>query len=662
MRFDELVEDTPVKPQAPVAFDELEDDRDKYGTGTELAKTAIEGALSGATLGFSDVAANELGISTPEARAGRRAANPITHGVTSLAGNLGLVGATGGLGSIIEAPTVAARIGLGAAETAGMAGIEAANDDWSQNKALDAQKIIAHAGIGALLGGVGHSVFEGFKYNRGTPFAKEASAELDNIAKVTSEDLPSFISELDKEAYLKGDFATLIENSRSIPSEEVPKIIDGIKNLKHNAPQIIEAGNVIDAPILEGVISANKRVQQYDNRFLKGPPTLPAVIRRREYDKGYRAVEKATKEALGDVSTLSSAELGNELKASLTHKIEQEVKPLNELYSALKEHYPVLPIGPRTGSFLAKKANDAKILRIAPDSPSGRIVKDYQDALLHRLKTVDDIKEYKTYINTSLATTAPSAEKNTVRLLSKELEEAEKATIIENAKQAVHNPQARDRILGLLKQRKDADTAYAPFRKDLDTLLEKLGKKETHGATDAIDFIKELTPEKITERLFSKKDSEFLQFFSKKFPEEMESIRKYQKKLIYDGATPYPNGLLDPNSVFREVKKLQPEIQRAIFDPYQLIKLKSAEIYYKEFPKDFNPSATSHALDLTEFLANPLKAIGRNISDLGVEQYVKFRGGERAVNAALEKRSVDTTKAINQKVKALFSGFKRFKK
>jgi hypothetical protein len=177
-QFDDLVDDSQAQnplPQAPKAeslpnFDDLKDDSQTYGSPTEMAKTAVEQGLSGATLGASKVLETQgipaLGIpaiTTPEAIAGREAANPITAGLSNVGGTAGMILGTGGLGGIAEGAGALARVGVGALEGAGIGGITTATDDWSQNKALDAQKIAANAGLGALLGGAGGIIGEAFK-------------------------------------------------------------------------------------------------------------------------------------------------------------------------------------------------------------------------------------------------------------------------------------------------------------------------------------------------------------------------------------------------------------------------------------------------------------------------------------------------------------------
>jgi hypothetical protein len=133
----------------------------QYGGAIEGAKALAEQAASGATLGASKVLETKLGITTPEAIAGREAEHPALSALGNVGGTAALIYGTGGLGGLGEGAGVLGKIGLGAAEGAGIGGVNQITDDWSQNKALDAQRIAASAGLGAILGGTGSALAEG---------------------------------------------------------------------------------------------------------------------------------------------------------------------------------------------------------------------------------------------------------------------------------------------------------------------------------------------------------------------------------------------------------------------------------------------------------------------------------------------------------------------
>lgn len=80
----------------------------KYGGAGEAAKAFGEHAASAATMGLSDVAERALGVSTPEAMAGREKAHPIASGAGTAAGVVAPLLATMG-GSAVESAGPLAR-------------------------------------------------------------------------------------------------------------------------------------------------------------------------------------------------------------------------------------------------------------------------------------------------------------------------------------------------------------------------------------------------------------------------------------------------------------------------------------------------------------------------------------------------------------------------
>lgn len=148
-----------------------------YNSASQMAKTAIEQGLAGATLGLSKVAETKLLGVRPEDIEGREKANPITATGANILGTAGMIAGTGGLGGLARGAGVGARIGIGALEGGGIGGLNQITDDWSQDKALDAQKIAASIGIGSLIGGAGAGIVEGVRA-KFSPKAAASAAEI----------------------------------------------------------------------------------------------------------------------------------------------------------------------------------------------------------------------------------------------------------------------------------------------------------------------------------------------------------------------------------------------------------------------------------------------------------------------------------------------------
>lgn len=628
---------------------------EKYGSALEMAKTALEQGLSGATLGLSKVAETKLFDVDPNAISGREEANPITAGLSNIGGTAGLLIGTGGLSGIAEGAGALGRVGTSALEGAGIGGVSQATDDWSQNKPLDAQKIAASAGLGALIGGSTSGLIEGLKYKLGTPLAKSAQPAIQEAEQPLAGEIKPVISEADAAPYEEGNFETTIKNSPAIPTDEVQNILEGTKDVKENAQEIASAAQTIRAPVLEGMISDNKWVQRAEDSLLNGAPTFSGQLRTKAYDQVYQAVKNATDTAIGENASFSKAELGNLLKEGIIQKINQQVAPINELYGELKNYTSAIPLSERSAPAIARNISNLQEIRISPSSPEGQLAKRVINEI-GNLKTVDDVKVYKSVLMRSVSPTASSGEKRMAAILADKLGDLEDSSILRFAKTQMKTPEAQQRIASLIDQKQLADQTYKPFKQDLQTLGEQLGKGKVYGAQDAIDFIQNrLTPEELTQKLFSKNNSEFLNFFQKKFPDEMGLMRQYQKSALRDQAS--KTGTLTPAMVFKEVNKLQPEVQKALFSQAELQQLKAAEIVRNSIPKNFNPSGTERAAQLGEFFKHPKGALLANARDAALLTYIKMGGGNiaNATSAALQKHAETTNSDLENAVKSAFT-------
>lgn len=670
---DQFVSNLGTQPLPPGAIpeDQFQMTEDA-GSGLGIAKTALEQGLSGLTLGASKAIETQgipalaiPPISSPEAVAARQKENPITSFASNLVGTGALIAGTGGLGGVARAVTgakalgTAASIGINALEGAGIGGVNQATDDWSQNKPLDAQKIAASAGLGALLGGAVGGVIEGIKYKFGTPLAKVS--EVGNVASSVPEGTePPVISQVDAQGYKNGEFVPSVENSAAINQDDVPKILEGLKDQKPDAEQIVNAAGEIGAPVLDGMTSDSKWVQKAEDALINGAPTFSGIKRQKLYQQVFDAVKNTTDAAVGEGSPYTQAELGSKLAESITQKIAAEVEPINKLYGALKPYYSEIPLSESAAPTVAKNLSELQELRISPSSPEGQLAKRALNEI-GNLKTVDDVKVYKTILNRSISPTASTGEKRMAGVISDQLSNLESNSIVDFAKN-VQAPALKENLNGLLAQREAADTAYKPFKQDLNTLAEHLGKRKVYGAQDAINFIQDLTPESLVKKLFSKNDSGFVQFFSKKFPQEMELMRQYQKGVIRDAAS--KTGEFSPTTVFREINKLEPEIAKSIFSKEELQKIRAAQIVHKSIPKSFNPSGTDHTNAFRAFFEHTTGALVSNARDFAISQFIKSGGGNilSKTSQALKNQVTSSDSKLNNGIEALFSEGSRDRK
>ncbi len=206
------------------------------------------------------------------------------------------------------------------------------------------------------------------------------------------------------------------------------------------------------------------------------------------------------------------------MKKSISEQIEEQNAPIKALYDEIKQYHDIIPLSERSGPAIARNIKELQELRLSPSSPEGKLAARVMREI-DNLKTVDDVKTYKSMLSRSISPTASSGEKRMVGILSDKLTDLEESSIERFARNNMKTPEAFQKVKGLIEQRKAANAQYKEFIGKVKDLSEQLGKGRVYGVQDALNFIKGLTPEQVTNRLFTKNNSQFLKFFEKEFPQ-----------------------------------------------------------------------------------------------------------------------------------------------
>lgn len=631
----------------------------EYGTLGQQTIAGLEGIARGATLGASDVIEPTLFGTTKEAIKARKEVNPGTSLAGNIVGGAGLIGLTGGLAAPAEAALGGAGLGAtllatgaeGALFGAGSAVSDAALGDPD----LNAQKVVADVGLGALMGVGAGLAGHGLKSLAGR-FGVKGS-------------LPEAFA---KEAGSANESA---ETARAVEALSQP-------GLKSGAPEVMEAAERLNLPVMNGMVSESPWVQKAESALLNGAPTYSAIKRANLYAEGYNGAINALESVVPE-QALSKAQTGSVIQDGLVNKIAEESRPISELYNTIKQTSQEVPLSERSAPRIAKNIMEMQEVKLSPSSPEARLATRVADEIAN-LKTVDDIKAYRAILNRSVSPTASSGEKRILAVLSDKLQDLEENTITRHAEKfldefAALDPEAKinfqsqaDRYSSLLQQKKEAAAIYKPFIEKVSTLAEQLGKKRVYGPQDAINFIRDLDVEQVANRLSKKDASQFRNFFEKTFPEENAVLRDYQRNALREAAS--KNGEFNPKTFFKKFNDLEPEMQKSLFSPDEIQKIKDAETYIRAIPKDFNPSGTAGMSAFREFFKSPTGALAANARDFGIEQFIRTMGAlpenvrpnpyevgtEMAqrfnrLNAA--RNFMDRTdKAIRQNAKAIFGG------
>lgn len=587
--------------------------REKFGGTAGELKAAGAGALSSATFGLGTKALTSTGIVDPETIKGLREVNPVAYATGEVGGVIGSAflpgvnlvkgaeiarkGITAGVAKMLpEATTLGGKVLQSA--TAGAVGSAAEgafygagaliNDSALGDPDLNAEKVMSTLGYSAAFGG-------------------GIGAILGPVERAFAGRAKGFLSEsVDGRPITPKDTLDMAIGSQELvtPQQRVG-IVDGLKQLKTNAKEIKSAAEEIGAPLLESQISASKYVQDLDS-LLSQSRTPIGIARQQLFKQGADAAETAVKQAVGDAPMMTAVEVGDAIKASLTAKVESKVKPISEMYDYLKQSTEFIPVSDKAKQVIA--AN----LRSETQQFSIGIEKKIGDAILNNLenlKTVDDLKRF----NTQLYKEFPMNKSDVARYAEKitNLEEASVIRAAEKFAAESGDQEAKALITGLIGTRKEANASYKALMEEIGELSGVLGKKRVKGPGDFIDFVDDLTSEKIVDKLFTKKNSAFLEKFAKTFPEEASLIFANERGKMLTKAIRGES--FSVAALAKQVDDLSPEVRNVMFTPEQLKKIKAAKTYLDAIPKNINPSGSATTIELQKYMGDVFTA-GRDIA------------------------------------------------
>lgn len=676
--------------------------QEQYGSGGQQAIAALEGAAQGLAGPLAPAAERALGVKAEDIR-GREEANPKTHIASELAGfvapavlsgggsMLAKVGVTGAaevanaaraaeaftqagvLGKAGEA--VAAATGLGgkgagfvsqvgsdairaAFETALYQGGDELSKLVKENPEAGASSAIAHIGLAGVMGGVFGGAIGAALRKTGIigEAADIAEKELSSAAVEGGEPLidGTFVSAVDRPKLDAGDFETTIKHAPDLSEKQKKGIMEGLRERAPHAKDVERVAKENNLPVHPGMISASKDIQRVTSGLLEGAPTYSSLATKAVYDEGYKGANAIVEGALGAGSNMSKAEVGQAFQEALASQIKEENAPIREMYEQLKAHTEHIPLNLDTGRIVLELENMPEF-RLAGSLPGGNLVKGALEGIA-KAQTVDDLKVISTAVRGSLGHAATPSERRVAAIISDKLRQLEEDSIETFARVAAKTPEDKAIAEALPAARKAADAQYKPFIEKIKKLSKALGKGSVHGPQDAIQFIENLTPEQVTNRLFSKNNSQFLKFFEKEFPEQAALMRDYQRGVLREAAT--KEGVLSPKDLFNRINKLEPEVQEAIFSKAELKKLADAETYLRAFPKNYNPSNTSNMEAIREFFVSPVKTLSANARDLAMDKFIKTFGASPRARQAMElgKATVKGEQAATKAVRSLVSG------
>lgn len=603
--------------QSPPGFvpdSQFVSDQDKFGGIASQIGAGVEGVaqgLAGPVATGAEALLSQAGVPglTPQDQAGRTAANPWTHGIGETAGFIG--GALTGTGeaALLEhaglalAPGAEAlgKVGSMAARGAIEMGLLQGGDEISKRINDDPEQtvgsVVAHIGLSSLLGGAGGAAL-------GAIFPKWITENQEPVEQGI-QDLKNTIS------------GSVPDPDANQPLQTISDNAPTASNLKSNDVAKVAARN--NWPVMEGMTSDNTYVKQAEDALLNGPPTIPGIARRKLYDNALNAVTNDVDSAIASPSDLSETQVGQQMRDSLVQKLDQQYAPIKQMYAAIEPYQQAIPISDlSTGSLSRNIMKIADEQGLIPGTERYNFIKTFSDGI----GDVDNLQKLAN-LRTEVNRSAGPLTKDLAGAINDKLDGVQDRAIGRFA-QTMRTQDASNKILDVIDQAKQAKKGYAAYREQLQELGNNIGKKKIYGPQNFMDFVENMNPQTLTRRLFNESNTEFAQYFAKNFPEEMATMRQYQRAAIRQAAM--KDGEFSAKKAIKSILDMEPETRSLLFTPEEMSKVQDAQKYLNSFPKSFNPSGTAHETAFRHFFESPTAAAVANIRDFGIQSFIKVLG------------------------------------
>jgi hypothetical protein len=640
----------------------------QYGEGAQnVAAATSAGALRGLTFGTSDLILPHLGVDK-ETLAKLKEYNPIASGV----GELGSIGA--GILSGVGAPSAISKAG-NLASSAVRGAVAASPEAGLASRILSgvAPKVAGSALEGALYGGANqvseaalgdpHLVAQHAlsQIGQSALFGAALGSILPNPYK---NEVGSLVGDLKNtmDGIVGKEPSSMVDviAQSALPPSQKSSYIEKMASLKDNAPEIKDAAAQLGVPAFEEQLAADPGIQSF-GRDLRASPTTIGMSRARAVDQSLDSVENKVGEIVTPKEApLTDHELGQKLQKDLTDKFQSEYEPLKPLFNELETSGKAISLNPENVKSTVNDLLSNEEIHALQNSPASQIVKNAASSLADAT-TLSQVRAIRTGVNQAVLG-QPNL-RHAANVINDAVAKLEESTIDGLHDALSSDPDFPPELLQDLKnfpaQRVLVNQKYSELMNKFGEVGEAAGKKRIYGPQDFLNFINDLTPTKLANRLFTKKDPEFLNFMQEQFPDALNSMLDNQKSKIVEKAI--FDGRIDPSKVLKEINKFSPEVKNLMFSDGDIKTLNAAKTYLDAFGKGgYRVEPASSVLSGINLIRHPVKGALQNATDwAGLKAVQKAIGGTetRTVSALMqvETLALKSARAISAGTKALVS-------
>ncbi len=378
---------------------------------------------------------------------------------------------------------------------------------------------------------------------------------------------------------------------------------------KANVEEIKAAAGRLGVEPTPGMLTSNKNLQKMENVLSKSP-TVAGHLTQKKYTPIFKAIDESIAK-IGDVSSLTPSEAGNEAKRQLMGKIAERLDPLRASYENIRESTRAAPIDEKMAGQAAERLSKQPIAK-GVGTEGNQIISKYS-------KMLSEARDAETVQNIiSDAKGALREARGPAKIaLAKSIDQGEKLLrrgLLTSATSGAGQA-GKLQAKGLINQIKDTNKGFRELSQELGAATDSTSVRST-SPSDILNQVDSLRPEKFGSDLFDVKNIESLKALQKLSPETFEVARQQRLSHLLESAT--VKGQISPQRLITAVKKIPKDVQQLLFSKGVPENIKDIETMLNATPDLVNPSGTSTAMSWAHTF-DP-----RNIPQQGSD-YLKYR-------------------------------------
>ena len=359
-------------------------------------------------------------------------------------------------------------------------------------------------------------------------------------------------------------------------------------------PGIEAAQELIGGKATPGMLTRDKAIRETESLLSKQPLGLGGTFVRKQMSVNKEARIAAAEGLVANKTGRSAGEVGKSFKKNIIEDVANKLKPAEKLYEEVAK--ATGDIGANTSSVTEVLAKLGPKANLSPSSEVSNLLLKVEEKL-PLLKSVDDIKTFRTNLMRSISPTASPD----IRAAADEIYSALTKARSDSFTSGVRNlkgqfqPAAMTKLLGKIKE---ADGIYSDTARLVQTALLAEGKKLKGGVKHAVREALKIDSEKAVKEFLPTQGSVRTQALEQLSKRGFDDLVSGKLADIAKKASTGEFGEVNPLRIAKEVGNVAPELAKQIWGKDGVEIAKALEKTIRAMPKDLNPSGSATTADL----------------------------------------------------------------